>query len=91
MSSILHRVLIWSVVFGLFLPVVISLDLSLAGLLAGMGDKAGSQFCLRVAMGLGVGWASSIVITAIAGGVCILERPESTISDSSDQNPERDA
>ena len=91
MSSILHRVLIWSVVFGLFLPVVISLDLSLAGLLAGMGDKVGSQFCLRVAMGLGVGWASSIVITAIAAGVCILERPESTISDSSDQNPERDA
>jgi len=91
MSSILHRVLIWSVVFGLFLPVVISLDLSLAGLLAGMGDKAGSQFCLRIAMGLGVGWASSIVITAIAAGVSILERPESTISDLSDTTPERDA
>jgi len=90
MSYILHRVLTWSVVFGLFLPVVIALDLGLAGLLAGMGDKAGGQFCLRVAMGLGVGWASSIVMTAVAAGVSILERPEITNSESSETTSERD-
>ena len=65
MSSILHRVLTWSVVLGLFLPVVIVPVLSLAGLLTGMGDQAGSRFCLRIAMGLGVGWASAIVMTAV--------------------------
>ena len=91
MSSILHRVLTWSVVLGLFLPVVIVLVLSLAGLLAGMGDPAGSKFCLRAAMGLGVGWASAIVMTAVAAGISILERPEGTISESSEIDAERNA
>ena len=91
MSSILHRVLAWSVVLGLFLPVVIILVLSLAGLLTGMGDQAGSRFCLRAAMGLGVGWASAIVMTAVVAGVSILERPESTISESPEIDSERDA
>ncbi len=89
MSSILHRVLTWSVVLGLFLPVVIVLVLSLAGLLTGMGDQAGSRFCLRAAMGLGVGWASAIVMTAVAAGISILERPEGTISESSEIDAER--
>ncbi len=90
MHSILFRVLTWSVVFGLFLPVVIVLDLGLAGLLAGMGDKAGSWFCLRVAMGLGVGWASAIVVTAVAACVSILERPERMHSEPSGITSERD-
>ena len=85
MSSILHRVLTWSIVFGLFLPVVIVIVLGLAGLLTGMGDQAGSRFCLRVAMGLGVWWASTLVITTVTAGISILERPEDTASKSSDR------
>ena len=91
MSSILHRVLTWSVVFGLFLPVVIVLVLSLAGLLTGMGDQAGGRFCLRAAMGLGIGWASAIIMTAVAAGISILERPGNTISESSEIDSERNA
>ena len=55
MLSVLHRVLAWSVVLGLLLPVVIVLVIGLAGLLEGMEDEAGSLLCLRIAIGLGVG------------------------------------
>ena len=78
MSSILHRVLTWSVLLGLFLPVVIVLLLGLAGLLAGMGDQAGVRFCVRVAIGLGVWWACSLVTTTVTAGITILQRPGST-------------
>jgi len=89
MSSILHRVLTWSVVLGLFLPVVIVLVLGLAGLLTGMGDQTGSRFCLRIAIGLSVWWASALVTTTVAAGISILERPENTASDSSERVAER--
>ncbi len=89
MSSNLHRLLTWSVVLGLFLPVVIVIVLGLAGLLTGMGDQTGSRFCLRVAMGLGVSWASALVMTVVAAGISILERPENTASESSDRVSER--
>ncbi len=85
MSSNLHRMLTWSVVLGLFLPVVIVIVLGLAGLLTGMGDQTGSRFCLRVAMGLGVSWASALVMTTVAAGISILERPENITPESSDR------
>ena len=89
MSSILHRVLTWSVVLGLFLPVVIVLGLGLAGLLTGMGDQTGSRFCLRIAIGLGVWWASALVTTTVAAGISILERPSNTNVESSGTVSER--
>ena len=85
MSSILYRVLTWSVVLGLFLPVVIVIVLGLAGLLTGMGDQTGSRFCLRVAMGLGVWWASALVMTTVVAGISILDRPENTASGPSER------
>ena len=85
MFSILHRVLTWSVLLGLFLPVVIVLVLGLAGLLAGMGDHAGGRFCVRVAIGLGVWWACSLVTTTVTAGITILERPDNTPVETSDK------
>ncbi len=82
MFSVLHRVLAWSVVFGLLLPVVIVLLIGLAGLLAGMQDEAGSLLCLRIAMGFGVGWISAIAITAVAVGVRVLEQAENARANS---------
>ena len=52
--------------------------LGLAGLLEGMGDHAGGRFCVRVAIGLGVGWACSLVTTTVTAGITILERPDKT-------------
>ena len=89
MFSILHRMLAWSVVLGLLLPVVIILVLSLAGLLMGMGDKAGGLLCLRVAMGLGVGWTAAIALTAMTVGMRMLEQTESIQKNASEDLNEK--
>ena len=89
MFSILHRVLAWSVVLGLLLPVVIILVLSLAGLLTGMGDRAGGLLCLRVAMGLGVGWTAAIALTAVTVGMRMLEQTESIQKNASEDLNEK--
>ena len=83
MFSILHRILTWSVLLGLFLPVVIVLVLGLGGLLEGMGDHAGGCFCVRVAIGLGVGWVCSLVTTTVTAGITILEQPDKTSVETS--------
>ncbi|MBT6055558.1 MAG: hypothetical protein HN985_08840 [Planctomycetaceae bacterium] len=89
MFSVLHRVLAWSVVFGLLLPVVIVLLLGLAGLLAGVRDEAGGLICLRIAMGLGVGWVSAIAITAVTVGVRMLEQTENARTNSAEESSEK--
>jgi hypothetical protein len=89
MLSVLHRVLAWSVVLGLLLPVVIVLVIGLAGLLEGMEDEAGSLLCLRIAIGLGVGWISAIAITAVTVGVQMLEQVENTRANSIETSYEK--
>ncbi len=89
MFSVLHRVLAWSVVLGLLLPVVIVLVIGLAGLLAGMKDDAGSLLCLRIAMGLGVGWISAIAITAVTSGVRLLEQTENALANPSETSSDK--
>jgi hypothetical protein len=89
MFSVLHRVLAWSVVSSLLLPVVIVIVLGLAGLLAGMRDEVGSLFCLRIAMGLGVGWASAVAVTAVTVGVRMLDQSENVRANSSETSSEK--
>ena len=73
MLTVVRRLLAWGVVLSLLLPVVLVLALGLGGLLRGMGDAVGGQLCLRVALLVGLGWAAAVILTAVAGGLLVLE------------------
>lgn len=73
MLTLVRRILAWGVVLALLLPVVLILLLGLGNLLGGMGDGAGQSLCLRLGLMIGLGWVASIVTTAVAGGVLLLE------------------
>jgi len=71
----IRRPLAWAVVGTLLLPVVLSLVLGLAGLLAGLGDDAGAAICRGVALVVGVLWAAAIVAATTLNAVAILAAP----------------
>ena len=73
MLTVVRRLLAWGVVLSLLLPVVLVLVIGLGGLLWGMGDALGGQLCLRVALLVGLGWAAAVILTAVAGGLLVLE------------------
>ena len=73
MLTVVRRLLAWGVVLSLLLPVVLVLVLGLGGLLRGMGDALGGQLCVRVALLIGLGWAAAVILTAVAGGLLVLE------------------
>jgi len=70
-----RRPLAWAVASTLLLPVVLSLVLGLAGLLAGLGDSAGAAVCRRLSLVVGVLWAAAVVGTTVLNALAILERP----------------
>jgi len=73
MVLIVRRLLAWGIALSLLLPLVLILVLSLGGLLAGVGDKVGGSICLRTSLGIGVIWATAVVVTAVTGGLLALE------------------
>jgi hypothetical protein len=73
MLVLVRRMLLWGVVLALLLPVVLMLLLGLGGLLGGMGDTVGRSLCVRFGLLIGLGWAVAVVITAVAGGLLLLE------------------
>jgi hypothetical protein len=73
MILIVRRLLAWGVALSLLLPLVLILVLSLGGLLTGVGDDVGGTICLRTSLGIGVIWASAVVVTAVTGGLLALE------------------
>lgn len=73
MLTVVRRLLAWGVVLSLLLPVVLVLVLGLGGLLRGMGDALGGQLCVRLALLIGLGWAAAVILTAVAGGLLVLE------------------
>lgn len=65
----------WSVAGTLLLPVVLSLVLGLAGLLAGLGDTAAALVCQRLALAVGLLWAVAVAATTTLSAFTILARP----------------
>lgn len=65
----------WSVAGTLLLPVVLSLLLGLAGLLAGLGDTAAAVVCQRLALAVGLLWAVAVATTTTLNAFTILARP----------------
>jgi hypothetical protein len=74
MQSI-RSLLTWGVALSLLLPVVLALVVGLGSLLQALGDHAGSIGCGRVALGLGVLWATAVATTAIGSGLLVLDLP----------------
>lgn len=73
MIPIVRRLLAWAVALALLLPLVLVLVLALGGLLTGLGDQVGGRICLRMALSIGLVWATAVVTTAVAGGLMALE------------------
>lgn len=71
----IRSLLTWGVALSVLLPVVLALVVGLGGLLHALGDHAGSIGCGRVALGLGVLWASAVAATAIGSGLLVLDLP----------------
>lgn len=65
----------WAVAGTLLLPVVLSLVLGLAGLLAGLGDTSAALVCRRLALVVGVLWAAALVSTTVLNALAIIARP----------------
>jgi membrane protein implicated in regulation of membrane protease activity len=65
----------WSVAGSLLLPVVLSLVLGLAGLLAGLGDTAAALVCQRLALAIGLCWAVAVAATTVLNAFILLTRP----------------
>lgn len=71
----IRRPLGWAVAGTLLLPMVLSLVLGLAGLLAGLGDTAGAVVCRRLSLIVGVLWGVALVATTVLNAIAVLERP----------------
>jgi len=65
----------WAVAGTLLLPVVLSLVLGLAGLLAGLGDASAALVCRRLALVVGVLWAVALAATTVLNALFIMARP----------------
>lgn len=65
----------WAVAGTLLLPVVLSLVLGLAGLLAGLGDTVAAVVCQRLALVVGVLWAVALTATTVLNALAIMVRP----------------
>ncbi|MFM7244436.1 MAG: c-type cytochrome domain-containing protein [Planctomycetaceae bacterium] len=65
----------WAVAGTLLLPVVLSLMLGLAGLLAGLGDTSAALVCRRLALVVGLLWATALVATTVLNSLAIMARP----------------
>lgn len=68
----IRRGLVWGAVATLLLPIVLAVVLGLGGLLGGLGDAAGSRFCLRVALVVGAAWIVGVVATTALSAVAHL-------------------
>lgn len=76
----IRRPLAWAVVGTLLLPIVLSLVLGLAGLLAGLGDQDGAVACRRAALAVSVLWGAAIVTTTTLTALAILAGPRAGAS-----------
>jgi hypothetical protein len=72
----LRRGLAWSLVATLLLPVALAVVAGLAGLLAALGDGGGAAVCGRAALGLGVVWLVSLVVTVALTALTLLAAPD---------------
>ncbi|MEI7861197.1 MAG: hypothetical protein WCJ21_01145 [Planctomycetota bacterium] len=72
MRGLLRRILRWSVVGSVLLPVVLSIVVGLGWLLRSLGDPAGASFSGRLALALGASWLLAVIVAAVAGAVMTL-------------------
>jgi energy-converting hydrogenase Eha subunit A len=73
MRVIVVRLLVWSVVAALLLPMVVALLVGLGSLLGRLGDTWAAVACQRAALVTGVAWAAAIVATAVCSGIAAIE------------------
>jgi len=73
MRGTLVRLLAWSLIATLLLPVMVAVVMGLGALLTAVGDADAAVVCQRAALVAGVLWLVAIVATTVAGGVMAIE------------------
>lgn len=73
MRGIIVRLLGWSVIAALVLPIMVAVIVGLAALLAALGDTVAAVICQRVALVVGVLWLLAIIVTSVCSGVIAIE------------------
>lgn len=75
MRDSLRRLLLWTVLLSVLLPVALAVIVGLGALLAAVGDEAGAAACGRVCLVVGAGWLMALAGTATATGILAVKGP----------------
>lgn len=73
MRGIILKLLAWSLIAAVLLPVVVAVVLGLGALLAAVGDAPGAVVCRRLGLVAGVLWLVALVATTVASGIAAIE------------------